>query len=423
MPIFVVLIFLLSFLTAQAQETPALQVQIVERSQKVKELQVEISKLQGELNETNKQKQTLQNTLKAIDLNIQKLSKSITLTQTQIAQKDTEIKGLSGDIAHTEGSISSSQAGIADSLRQLAVADGESVAAMIFGGATLSTFFNEAAALSALRQNLQNRVEDLTYLKTNLVTSKSAAETKRSELSSLQRRLNEEKQGLSISRSTQNQLLEQTKNKESNYQTLIAQKQAEEARFEQELQTLEAQLGLHVDRADLPSPGSGVLAWPVAPVFITQYFGNTPFATANPQVYGSKGHNAIDLRASIGTPTKAARGGIVQATGNTDLVRGCYSYGKWVLVRHDNGLTTLYAHLSQVNVSQGSPIGTGETIGYSGMTGYATGPHLHFGVYASQGVKITTLGTFRADGKLTPCANATIPVADPSAYLNPLSYL
>ena len=55
------------------------------------------------------------------------------------------------------------------------------------------------------------------------------------------------------------------------------------------------------------------------------------------------------------------------------------------------------------------------------MTGYATGPHLHFGVYASEGTEIMTLRQFR--GATIGCADATMPVATLTAYLNPLSYL
>jgi murein DD-endopeptidase MepM/ murein hydrolase activator NlpD len=128
----------------------------------------------------------------------------------------------------------------------------------------------------------------------------------------------------------------------------------------------------------------------------------------------------------VGTPILAALSGTVLGTGNTDLSHNaagqqCLSFGKWVMIKHANGLDTLYAHLSQVSVSTGQAVGTGDTIGYSGMTGYATGPHLHFGVYASAGVKITTLGESR--GATTPCQNASLPVSPVSGYLNPMSYL
>mgnify|MGYP001573419713 FL=1 len=154
---------------------------------------------------------------------------------------------------------------------------------------------------------------------------------------------------------------------------------------------------------------------------ITQYFGNTAFATANAQIYNGSGHNAIDMGVPTGTPVTAALSGTVMATGNTDTVPGCYSYGKWVVVKHANGLATLYAHLSSIGVSSGQVVTTGEVIGNSGMTGYATGPHLHFSVFASAGVQIMTLREYR--GATTPCANASMPVAPKDAYLNPMSYL
>jgi murein DD-endopeptidase MepM/ murein hydrolase activator NlpD len=154
---------------------------------------------------------------------------------------------------------------------------------------------------------------------------------------------------------------------------------------------------------------------------ITQYFGNTSFSTANPQIYNGSGHNAIDLGVPVGTPVEAALAGTVMDTGNTDSAPGCYSFGKWVVIKHANGLATLYAHLSSINTSAGQSVGTGTVIGYSGMTGYATGPHLHFGVYAAQGIQILTLAQYR--GATSPCANAKMPVAPKDAYLNPMSYL
>ena len=122
----------------------------------------------------------------------------------------------------------------------------------------------------------------------------------------------------------------------------------------------------------------------------------------------------------MGTPIKSAQGGIVRDFGNTDAYRGCYSYGKWILVEHFNGLSTLYAHLSLIKVRKEQEVKAGDLIGYSGNTGYSTGPHLHFTVYATKGVKIVRLGDIKT---ITNCADAHIPVAPFNAYLNPLSYL
>ena len=113
--------------------------------------------------------------------------------------------------------------------------------------------------------------------------------------------------------------------------------------------------------------------------------------------------------------------GVIFGQGNTDLVAGCYSYGRWIMVKHDNGLSTIYGHLSESEVTAGQRVERGDLIGYSGMTGYATGPHVHFGVYVSSAVKILKLGD--ETKRLTPCANAIMPVAPLGAYLNPMDYL
>ena len=108
--------------------------------------------------------------------------------------------------------------------------------------------------------------------------------------------------------------------------------------------------------------------------------------------------------------------GGVQSTGNTDAQKSCYSYGKWVLIKHGNGLTTLYAHLDLIKVVAGQAVSTSDIIGYSGQTGYATGPHLHFTLYASEGVSVQRYSQSRN------CKNVDIPVASSNAYLDPMRY-
>ncbi len=193
--------------------------------------------------------------------------------------------------------------------------------------------------------------------------------------------------------------------------------------FEAALNSLESKLK-SVGTASIPRTGTGILAWPTRAHTITQYFGKTAFAASG--AYNGAGHNGIDIGIPTGTPIYAALAGTVMGTGNTDAIPGCYSFGKWVAIKHANGLATVYAHLSQINVSKGQTLDTGDAIGFSGMTGYATGPHLHFGVYAvgtadAPGIQITTLSAAR--GATSPCANATMPVAPLNAYLNPMSYL
>lgn len=394
------------------------QAQIDATNAQIAQLKAEIAQLQSQLNSTTAQKTTLQNAIKQLDLQIQKLQKSLSLTTTQIKQKDTEISTLSGNITTTQGEIDTTSQGVADSLRELQQLDQEPLGTVLLAGGTLSDFFDQAVTLSTLRTNLQNKIDELSSLKDNLQTSKSSAEDKRSQLATLKKNLSQQQQGVAAAKADQSNLLIQTKNQESQYQKLIAQKQTQEAQFEADLQKYEASLGLSVAVGSLPGARAGVLSWPLDNIRITQYFGNTDFATKNPQIYNGKGHTGVDFAASTGTRVLSALDGVVLGTGNTDLTCPNASFGKWVFIKHGNGLSTLYAHLSVISVSSGQQVQTGDVVGYSGSTGYATGPHLHFGVYASSGSEIASFPSSSCKGK-----TYTMPVGDVSAYLNPLSYL
>ncbi|HWB33837.1 MAG TPA: M23 family metallopeptidase, partial [Candidatus Paceibacterota bacterium] len=111
----------------------------------------------------------------------------------------------------------------------------------------------------------------------------------------------------------------------------------------------------------------GYFAWPVDGGVITQ---------------GLHGWNAVDIGAPKGTSIFAAAAGTVIIAKNNGAWNG--GYGNYVVVQHSNGTQTLYAHMSQVLASVGDQVAQGQTIGKVGMTGLATGPHLHFEVRGAQ---------------------------------------
>lgn len=83
-------------------------------------------------------------------------------------------------------------------------------------------------------------------------------------------------------------------------------------------------------------------------------------------------HGGIDFALSVGEPIYSVFDGVVRVA----QVNG--GYGNMILVRHYNNLETLYAHLSKMIVKVGQEVKAGDIIGYSGNTGFSTGPHLHF---------------------------------------------
>ncbi len=113
--------------------------------------------------------------------------------------------------------------------------------------------------------------------------------------------------------------------------------------------------------ASIPSAsGASQLRWPVRGRVVANY---------------GKGSDGIDISVPEGTPIKAAESGVVIYSGD-----GLKEFGNTVLIRHDNGLVTVYGNASKLNVQRGQKVKRGEELGASGMTGNATTPKLHFEV-------------------------------------------
>lgn len=92
---------------------------------------------------------------------------------------------------------------------------------------------------------------------------------------------------------------------------------------------------------------------------------------------GIHGYNGVDLALTHNSPVAAAAAGAVIISRNSGWNGG---YGNYVVVSHDNGTQTLYAHLNTTAVVAGQSVAQGQTIGYQGRTGKSTGSHLHFEV-------------------------------------------
>ncbi|MDT2635401.1 peptidoglycan DD-metalloendopeptidase family protein [Enterococcus dongliensis] len=103
---------------------------------------------------------------------------------------------------------------------------------------------------------------------------------------------------------------------------------------------------------------------PVAHYTISSGFGNR----------GGEFHRGLDLAANQGEPIHATKAGTVLKA------EYHYSWGNYVVIQHDDGMTTLYAHQQQYVVKAGDTVSQGQTIGYVGTTGNSTGPHLHLEV-------------------------------------------
>ncbi len=383
------------------------------------QLEQEISNYEKELKQIGDETVSLKNTIKALDATINKNSLDIKLTQNNIDKVTLEIEELSLNIVKGANTINKNTRAIASLLRESNTYTESSLIENLLTYKNLSDFWNEQQNIAIIQNEIREKTVEIKNEKIVLENNKTKTEKKKRDLLNLKFSLLDKKKILDLTKKEKNQLLIETKNSESNYKKILADKRALVEAFDKELLQFESQLKFSIDRNSFPSTGKGILSWPLDNVRITQRFGMTEFARTT-NYYNGRGHNGVDFGASMGTDVKAALSGVIKGAGDTDMTCPNASFGKWVLIEHANGLSTIYAHLSLIRVSAGQIVTTGDVIGYSGNTGYSTGPHLHFGVYATQGVKIMSRKSVSA-----ACSGRTyvMPIADLRAYLDPLQYL
>ena len=120
----------------------------------------------------------------------------------------------------------------------------------------------------------------------------------------------------------------------------------------------------------IPSVGTGTFAWPTIGGYVSSKKGHR---------WGRK-HEGIDIARPSNYTIKASDNGVVTTAGRHS------TYGNYVVVDHNNGYETLYAHLSKISVSVGQVVEQGSAIGVMGSTGRSTGTHLHFEVHKNGAV-------------------------------------
>ncbi|MBQ9946194.1 MAG: M23 family metallopeptidase, partial [Clostridia bacterium] len=151
---------------------------------------------------------------------------------------------------------------------------------------------------------------------------------------------------------------------------LVKKYEDEQAAFDREIEQILANASHGSGNVETVEDG---FIWPLqySDAYISSYFGGR-----NDPITGKyKTHYAVDTCCRSGTYGKnvsaSASGTVITATRHS-------MYGYYVVIDHGDGIATLYAHNSKLNVSAGQKVKQGQTIAYAGATGYVTGAHVHF---------------------------------------------
>lgn len=406
---------------ALAQSSSDIQKSIDAKNAEIQALQNEINQYQAQVDAVAAEANTLQSTLTIIGKSQKKLQTNLNLTTKNVEKTALTIKQNEREIGNLGQGIVKNTVALNETIRALSIADNQSLIELLMSQKSVSEFMRDVDEVLLVQSEIKDHVSTMRVQKSSLETSQTDLAKKKKELEQLTSQLADQKKVIDVQAKEKADLLAQTKNEESAYQAELDARKKQVEALSAEIFEYESKLKFTLDKGALP--GQGALGWPLSDVVITQKFGKTVDAR---RLYVSSSHSGVDFRASVGTPVYAVADGTIEGTGDTD--KTCYkaSFGKWVFIRHDNGLATAYGHLSVIKAIEGQSVKKGDLIGYSGSTGHVTGPHLHLTVYASNGVN----GEEGARVADRPSTNAAcrgrvyrMPIAPTSAYLDPLVYL
>ncbi len=378
-----------------------LRQQIKDRELEIKELESKSAQYKESLKITSKESNTLAHQISQVENSIAYLNLQIKTTQIKIIETTLKIESFKSQIIEKEVNIEDRKERLTSAIKMMYQLNTDNIIILALATKNFSDLFNHKEYLNNLQKEIRNNLDDLKGLKRELEAFKADQENENRGLKSLYDNLGDQKTITQGVKNEKDKLLNQTKNKEKEYQKLISSIDQQRKGVEQEINVLEAKLRQAIDKSKLPV-GKGILQWPITNTMMTQGYGKPNWNAA----YDF--HNGIDLRAAVGTPIKAALSGKIVGVGDN----GRYSYGKWIAIDHGSfNIVTLYGHLSLQKVKVNQMVETGDVIGYSGSTGYSTGPHLHFSVFTSESYMLL---------ESSKVANLFIPIG---ATINPLDYL
>lgn len=366
-----------------------LQNEINQKQAQIQELEKQIAQYQDMVRNSQDQSNTLKNAITKMEAQIKKLDAQVRLTQTQISQANLKIEGLASDIATQNIAIEKQKTNLIQTIQAIDEYDQTGPLELILGSGDFSDLLNQAQYVNNLQTGLQQKLESIKELKNQLETQKTESETQKTALEKLKKQLNGQNQVLDAQRDEQKDLLTTSKNQEKVYQATLTTLQKQQKQIENEIFLAEQKLILAINQNSITG-GKGTFIRPVDGAITQTYgcivssFARNSYPACN-EGHGNGGfHNGIDVDLNTGDAVAAVRDGVVSGVANM----GRYAYGKWITIKHNNGLTTLYGHLSVQSVVVGQEVKAGDIIGYGGSTGYSTGSHLHFSVYATNTFKI-----------------------------------
>ncbi len=383
-----------------------LAARIAAQRKQVSELNARQADLKGEIAETTKALSAINADLSAVKARITKLGDSIAVVKAnyrnlvdQRADLDRQLETIRGQERQKAADLAERKGILADRLRAAYASDRTSLLETVLSADSFSDvltdvgyFMDFSTQDRELARQITRDKETLAALRQSVAETRAQTDALRIETAHQRKELADRINDLKVAREQLRQLEKETARKlaiqRANFKKLAKSKAALDRALEIDRAAqaaLKKKIAEIVRRqkelGNIPSVYNGTLVWPMVGE-ITQEFGCTGFEWEPPEGACSHFHHGIDIAADMYTPVRAAGDGTVLFAGPNPY--DPYPKAWIVIVAHSEELLTWYGHLDNrtkpPTVRPGDKVKQGDVVGYEGMTGRTTGPHLHWAI-------------------------------------------
>jgi len=373
--------------TASASTVSQDQSKLQSYQSKLSDNKTQLSKLQSQIDSMKSQKDQQIQLMDAYDQQLALYSSNISTLQDQIDTLQQTVDQESAAIGQDQQNLTDGQAQFADIMRQ-AQDEGDSNTIMILLGSTsisdLISRMETVGEILAYNQGVMNGIsQDQAALQSDIQSNQSSEQDLQDSMSQLQ----SEQAAMNAKAGEAQTYLDQLNSSLEGEQALYDQEAKDNDSIQSQIAQMTAQIKADQAAAAAASRASSSPPQSAPPPSVNGQLGyplpashesiSSPFGPRSSPITGAyEIHDGIDLPAPRDTPIYAA------ADGQVVIAGPYYTYGNCVVILSSGGLSTLYAHQDNgaIRVTVGENVTKGEQIGAVGMTGAATGYHLHFGV-------------------------------------------
>ncbi len=367
--------FLYGLVRAESSSDLAqLQQSIADKKATISSLNKQLDSYRSKINALAGKGASLQNDIALLENETAMAELDMASTQNSIDQETLELRIIDGEIKATEDELAKRRSMLADLLFALNKNDSQGVIEMVLSSGNISDVFNAAQQLESVNDNMKSALEATKLTRSNLADRQVLHEGKATELAAENTLLQKKAADLEMHKNAKLVMMEATQDSENQYRTLMSELRGEQQSITNEVSSLQGTLEDKLRVKDGEPQGETVISWPLHGI-ITAIFHDPSYPFRN-----LFEHPGLDIAVPQGTAIGAAAPGYVAR-----VYKG-QQYGYYVLIIHANGLATLYAHMSRIDVELDQYVSRGQIIGLSGGrpgsvgAGFSTGPHTHFEV-------------------------------------------